>query len=324
MPNGFSLQSGSLPLFPQTASTLGAQVDHLYFFLLAIAGFFSTLIFFLIFYFAIRYRRRSASDRAEQIAGSLPLEIVWTAIPLAIAMMTFVWGAKLYFLQAKAPDDAADIYVVAKQGMWKLQHAEGPMEINELHVPAGRPFRLVMTSQDAIHSLFVPAFRMKKDVVPGRYTTQWFEATTPGDYHLFCTQYCGTSHSRMVGWIHVMEPVAYERWLSGGSSGESMQVAGGRLFEQLGCSSCHLSDGTGRGPTLDGLYGSKVQIEGGRTVVADDGYIQESILNPAAKVTAGYQPIMPTFQGQVSEESLFQLLAYVKSRAPVPGKGPPR
>jgi len=302
-----------LPLFPVRASTISAGVDHLFFYLLAVALVFSTLIFVLVFYFAIKYRRRSPEDRAVQITSSIPLEIAWTVIPLGLSAIMFFWGANLFLRHAIPPADAADIYVVGKQWMWKLQHPEGPREINELHVPVGRAFRLVMTSEDAIHSFFVPAFRIKQDVLPGRFTTLWFQATRVGRFHLFCSQYCGTNHAAMGGWIYVMEPTEYEHWLSGRSTGEPMTLAGARLFDRLGCSNCHVpADGT-RGPSLEGLYGRRVLLEGGRTITADDAYIEESILKPASRVTRGYQPTMPTFQGQISEEGLFQIIAYLKS-----------
>jgi cytochrome c oxidase subunit 2 len=302
-----------LPLFPARASTIGAGVDHLFFYLVAVALVFSTLIFGLVFYFAIRYRRRSPADKATQITSSVPLEIAWTVIPLCLSAVMFFWGASLFLRHAIAPPGSADIYVVGKQWMWKVQHPEGRREINELHVPVGRPFRLIMTSEDAIHSFFVPAFRLKQDVLPGRFTTLWFQATQVGRYHLFCSQYCGTNHSLMGGWIEVMEPVEYEHWLSRGSTGDPMQVAGAKLFERLGCSNCHQSTNQGRGPSLEGLYGRRVLLEGGGTTIADDAYIEESILKPATKVTRGYQPIMPTFQGQISEEGVFQIIAFLRS-----------
>jgi cytochrome c oxidase subunit 2 len=302
-----------LPLFPARASTIGAGVDHLFFYLVAVALVFSTLIFGLVFYFAIRYRRRSPADKATQITSSVPLEIAWTVIPLCLSAVMFFWGASLFLRHAIAPPGSADIYVVGKQWMWKVQHPEGRREINELHVPVGRPFRLIMTSEDAIHSFFVPAFRLKQDVLPGRFTTLWFQATQVGRYHLFCSQYCGTNHSLMGGWIEVMEPVEYEHWLSRGSTGDPMQVAGAKLFERLGCSNCHQSTNQGRGPSLEGLYGRRVLLEGGGTTIADDAYIEESILKPATKVTRGYQPIMPTFQGQISEEGVFQIIVFLRS-----------
>ncbi|MCL5742510.1 MAG: cytochrome c oxidase subunit II [Acidobacteria bacterium] len=303
----------SLPLFPEQASTIGAGVDHLYFFLLSLSAFFATLIFVLVFFFAIKYRRRPGHMKAEQIASSLPLEVLWTFIPLVLMLVVFFWGAGLYFFHARPPANASVVYVVGKQWMWKLQHPEGRREINELHVPVGRPIKLVMTTEDVIHSFYVPAFRIKQDVVPGRYTSEWFEATKPGRYHLFCAQYCGTNHAQMAGWVYVMEPADYENWLSGGASPESMPAAGERLFQQFGCATCHNPRGTGRGPMLEGVFDTKVHLQGGATVTADEAYLRESILNPGAKIVAGYTNIMPTFQGQIGEEGLLQIISYLKT-----------
>ncbi len=303
------------PLFPEKASTIAAGVDHLYFFLVAVAALFSIGIFVTLFFFALRYRRRKEGETAVPIHGSTPLEIVWSAIPLVIVMMMFGWGASLYFRNSRAPEGAIEIYVVGKQWMWKLQHPEGQREINELHVPVGRPVRLIMTSQDVIHSFYIPAFRIKNDVLPNRYSTAWFQATRTGEYHLFCAEYCGTQHSGMVGRVVVMEPAEYEQWLSGGPVGESLSVAGERLFRRLGCTNCHSPEARGRtrGPLLAGLFGKPVPLQDGKIVTADEAYIRESILNPRAKIVAGYAPEMPTFQGQVTEENLLELIAYIKS-----------
>jgi cytochrome c oxidase subunit 2 len=233
-------------------------------------------------------------------------------------MFIFGWGAFIYFQERTPPQGAATVYVVAKQWMWKLQHEEGHSEINELHVPVGRDVKMVMTSQDVIHSFFVPAFRIKQDVLPGRYTTAWFRATKPGTYHLFCAEYCGTQHSGMIGQVVVMEPADYQSWLAGGRASGSMASAGQDIFQQLGCSTCHRSDIQGRGPNLVGAFGRPVQLEDGRTVVVDENYVRESILDPSAKVVSGFKPIMPVFQGLVTEEQLNALVAYVKSLNPAP------
>jgi len=303
----------NLPIFPEQASTVASQVDSLYFFLLAMAAFFSVLIAGLLLIFAIRYRRRSDTERPPVIHGSLVLELTWTLIPFGLTMILFVWGARVYVTLARPPDDALQVYVVGKQWMWKLQHLEGRREINELHVPVGRSVKLTMTSEDVIHSFFVPAFRVKQDVLPGRYTTLWFQATKPGAYHLFCAEYCGTQHSGMIGQIVVMEPAAYQAWLSGEPAGGSLASKGAALFEQLGCATCHAGDPGARGPQLTGLFGKPVQLRNGATVTADEGYIRESVLDPQAKVVAGFEPIMPTFKGLVSEEGLVDLIAYIKS-----------
>jgi len=298
---------------PEQASTVASKVDALFFFLVGVTVFFSTLIFACVIVFALRYRRRSEAERPAAIHGSTLLEIIWSVIPLAIALTIFAWGATLYIHLTRPPQSSIEIFVVARQWMWKFQHPGGQRELNELHIPVGRPVKVTMTSEDVIHSFFVPAFRVKMDVLPGKYTTAWFEAVKPGQYHLFCAEYCGTSHSQMGGWVHVMEPAEYERWLAGDKPGESMAAAGERLYQRLGCQACHLKEGSGRAPSLVGIYGKPVQLATGQKVIADDGYVRESILNPQAKLVTGYPPIMPTFKGLVNEEQLTQLLAYIKS-----------
>jgi len=290
---------------------MAGNVDALYIFLLIVSGMMTLLIFTALIYFAARYRHRR-SVPAEQIEGSIPLELTWSIIPMCVFMAIFLWSAVVFFHLRTPPRDSTEVYVVAKQWMWKLEHAEGQREINELHVPVGRDVKLIMTSQDVIHSFFVPDFRMKQDVVPGRYTVACFRATKPGTYHLFCTQYCGTQHSSMIGYIIVMEPAQYEAWMSGGSTGP-LSATGEKIFAELGCSTCHRSDGQGRGPNLQGVFGRPVALEDGRTVTADENYLRECILDPGAKRVKGFQPIMPTFQGLVSEEQLNALVAYVKS-----------
>ena len=250
------------PLFPEQASTIAGGVDALYLFLVGLTAVFSVLIFTVIFVFAIIYRRRSDDDRPEAIEGSHALEIFWSAVPFAIVMVIFIWGASLYFRNARSPEDAMEVNVVAKQWMWKIQHPEGRREINELHVPIGRPVRLTMTSEDVIHSFFVPAFRIKMDVLPGRYTTAWFEATKAGEFHLFCAEYCGTEHSKMVGKVVVLDPPAYERWISGEGQGESLAELGARRFAELRCENCHFPGSGSRGPSLAGLFGQTVPLEG--------------------------------------------------------------
>jgi cytochrome c oxidase subunit 2 len=311
-----------LPLFPVEASTMAGKVDALYFFLVAVSAFFVVLIAALVIYFGIRYRRRARAEVGAKVVPSLALEIAWTIIPLGLGLVMFAWGAQVYFNQARPPAETLDVYVVGKQWMWKFQHLDGQREINELHVPVGRAVRLTGTSEDVIHSFFVPAFRLKADMIPGRYTTLWFNATKTGRYHLFCAEYCGTRHSGMIGTIVVMEPSEYEAWLSGGGAQGSLASQGQKAFQDLACITCHRADAQGRGPVLDGLYGGQVALTTGQTVVADDGYIRESILSPSAKVVAGFQPIMPTFQGLVSEEQLLALIEYIKSLKVRPGSQP--
>jgi len=278
----------------------------------------SVAIFTMIVVFALRYHRRHGVE-AEQIEGSTALEITWSVIPLGIFMVIFAWGAVIYFKERTPPRGATEVYVVAKQWMWKLEHEEGQREINQLHIPVGRDVKLIMTSQDVIHSFYIPAFRIKQDVLPGRYTTLWFRATKPGVYHLFCAEYCGTQHSGMIGQIVVMEPAQYEAWLGGGAASGSLASNGQSIFQQLGCPTCHRSDVQGRGPNLVGVFGKPVLLEDGRTVIADENYVRESILSPSAKVVNGFKPIMPVFQGLVSEEQLNALVAYIKSLSPPPG-----
>ena len=299
------------------ASSHAFWEDALYVFLVVVTLAMTALIFTLVAVFATKYRRRHGRE-ATQIEGSLLLEIGWTVVPLGIMMLMFAGGALLYFHMRTPPRDAAEVYVVGKQWMWKLEHAEGQMELNELHVPVDRDIKLIMTSQDVIHSFFVPAFRVKMDVVPGRYTTMWFRPTKTGTYHLFCAQFCGTMHSGMIGQIVVMEQKDYQAWLSGGPVTGSLAENGQKLFQQFGCSTCHRFDVQGRGPNLIGLFGKPVQLQDGRTVTADEDYIRESIVNSQAKIVSGFQPIMPVFQSQISEEQLNALVAYVKSLSQAP------
>jgi cytochrome c oxidase subunit 2 len=300
-------------IFPDQASTLAGKVDLLYYVLTGLSIFFALLVFFLIYIFAVRYRRRSEEEVPRQIPGLIQLELAWSVIPFGLALIVFVWGAKLYFNTYTPPEDALEIYVVGKQWMWHIQHPSGQREINELHVPTGRPVKLIMASEDVIHSFYIPAFRVKKDVVPGRYSMLWFEATKPGVYHLFCAEYCGTKHSQMTGSVVVMEPPQYQRWLSGSETGETPVAAGEKKFQQLGCITCHGDKPGSRGPTLKGVFGAPVQLQNGEVITANEDYIRESILNPHRKITAGYSPIMPTYQGQINEASLLQLIAYIKS-----------
>jgi cytochrome c oxidase subunit 2 len=281
--------------------------------MMAVTAFFSLLIAGLLIAFAIKYHRQHDDEVGIPIHGSLALELLWTIIPFFITMVMFGWGAKVFFDTYRPPKGAMEIYIVGKQWMWKAQHMDGQREINELHVPVGRPVKLTMGSEDVLHSFYIPAFRVKADVIPGRYNVLWFTPTKAGRYHLFCAEYCGTKHSGMIGWVEVMEPNDFQTWLSGGRASESPAAAGEKLFQDLVCISCHSDDAQARGPQLKGLFGHTVQLQGGATVVADEAYIRESIVNPQAKIVNGFQPIMPTFQGLVTEEQLLQLIAYVRS-----------
>ncbi len=309
------------PIFPPQASTLATRTDHLLYWLLAMSGVMTVAIAGLILWFSIRYRRRPGNEVATQVEGSNRLEIAWTAAPVVLFMLTYAWGAGIYFFAYSAPHDALELYGVGKQWMWKFQHLSGQREINELHVPVGRAVKVLLTSQDVIHSFYVPAFRVKQDAIPGRYTEIWFEATAPGRYHLFCAEYCGTLHSGMIGSVVAMEPAAFEQWLAGGATASPAQ-RGEKLFQDLGCNTCHRSDALARAPDLTGLLGRRVRLRDGRTLIADEAYVRESILDPAAKVVDGYEPIMPTFKGLVTEEGILDLIAYVRSLAPVEKVGP--
>jgi len=295
---------------------MAGQVDALYIYLLLVSGLMTALIFIAVAVLAIKYRRRPGRE-AQQIEGSTILEIGWSVIPFFVMVTFFIWGAVIFFQERTPPADATEVYVVAKQWMWKIEHMEGQREINELHVPTGQNVKLIMTSQDVIHSFFIPAFRIKQDVLPGRYTTLWFKATVPGRYHLFCAEYCGTNHSGMGGDIVVMEPQDYAQWMASGASAP-LQDTGRELFASLGCATCHREDAPGRGPRLAGVYNSEVELEDGRKVKADENYVRESILNPTAKIVKGYKPVMPAFQGIVSDEQLNALVAYVKSLSQPP------
>jgi cytochrome c oxidase subunit 2 len=310
----------AFPFFPEQASSVAGEVDALFLFILGVTGVFAIGIWVAMLYFAIRYRRRADDERPAEIHGSLVLELTWTIVPFLLMSAMFVWGARVFFHLNRPPDDAMTVSVVGKRWMWKLQHPTGQREIGELHVPVGRAVRLVITSEDTIHSFFIPAFRIKKDAVPGRYNVAWFRATKTGTYHLFCAEYCGTEHSKMMGKVVVMEPEEYQVWLAGGPAPESPVLQGERLFTELNCITCHRPDSAGRGPVLNGIFGRPVALASGERVMADEAYVRESILNPAAKVVAGYQPVMPTFLGQVSEDQLIALVAYVGSLQ-VPSEG---
>ncbi len=305
--------------WPDSASTIAGQYNLFFWLMVLICGVVTLGIAVFLVYSCVRYHRRGENEMGAQIRNYIPAEITWIALPFFIFMGMFAWGAKLYVDIERPPDDSITMYVVAKQWMWKLQHPEGQREINELHIPVGRPVKLIMTSQDVIHSFFVPAFRTKQDVLPDRYTTTWFQATEPGKYHLFCAEYCGTKHSGMIGWIYAMTPADYQQWLETGAAEGSLAAQGEKLFHQYGCANCHHFDGHGPGPDLIGLYDRPVQIKDLGTIRADETYIRESIVDPRAKIVLGFDSIMPTFKGQLSEEQLIQLISYVKALGPPAG-----
>jgi len=302
-----------MPFLPEQASTIGNQIDWILFTLLALSLLSAVPVVIFIITFVFRYRAGAKVDRANRIHESNKIEFTWSFIPFVLLMILFGWSAVVYYSYAVPPADTLEIYVIGKQWMWQSQHPSGKIEINALHVPKGEPVKLIMTSQDVIHDFFVPAFRIKQDVLPGRYTTLWFEATETGDYHLFCAEYCGTEHSKMIGTVTVMEREAYDNWLGGAMEGESMADAGKRLFQQRACVACHLDDGTGIGPSLVGIVGETVTFADGTSRTVDEEYLQESIRKPQEKIVAGYPESMPTYDTMLTDQEILYLVEYVKS-----------
>lgn len=314
----------NFPLFPDEASELARQTDYLYWALLCLSAVVLIVVFGPMIYFIFKYRRGRTADRSPVHLPEMKIEITWTVIPIIIFTGLFAWGANVYWAQERPPDGAMEINVVGKQWMWKIQHPEGNREINELHVPVGRLVKVTLASQDVIHSFYLPEFRIKQDVVPGRYTTLWFKANRTGTFHLFCSEYCGAQHSLMRGRIIVMTPAAYQRWLMNGEPAGSLVESGARLFREYGCSGCHVNSTTVRAPPLTGLYGRPVPLQSGQVVFADEAYLRDSILLPAKDIAGGYTNDMPSFQGRISEDDLFQIIAYLKSLGEAttePGKG---
>ncbi|HVW09401.1 MAG TPA: cytochrome c oxidase subunit II [Bryobacteraceae bacterium] len=298
------------------ASSISAEYDWFFWVMVTVCTLVAAGIAIVLLYSMIRFHRKRENQMGSQRQLNIPLEVSWTVIPFFAFMGMFAYGAKLYFDIERPPDNAIPVYVIAKQWMWKLQHPGGQREINELHVPIHQPIRLTMTSQDVIHSFYVPEFRIKQDVLPGRYTSIWFEATDPGKYHLLCAEYCGTKHSGMIGWVYAMEPRDYQAWLRDGGAEGSLASMGEKWFHQFACANCHHFDNAGRCPDLRNLFGRAVELNSGETVIADEGYIRESILDPHAKIVNGYQDIMPTFKGQISEEQIIDLISFIKAIGP--------
>jgi len=304
------------PLFPVAASEQATGMDELYWFITIVSIVMTIVIFVGLAIFAWKFDAKR-HPRATQIEGSTKLELTWSILPFLVMLVMFGWGADIYYRAQTPPKDAMEIFVTGKQWMWKIQYPDGTREINYLHVPVGQPVKLTMASEDVIHSFSIPAFRVRHDVMPGHYNSLWFTATKPGHYHLFCTEYCGNQHAGMIGWVDVLEPREYASWASGGGGQGSLAEQGEKLFQQNGCATCHLLDQQGRCPILRNVYMKPVQLNDGRTVVADDAYLRESILEPNAKIVQGFEPnVMPNFKGQLSEENVIQLIAYIKSLSP--------
>ena len=310
------MRTTTLPLFPESASTVAPSVDRLYVFLIVSTVSLAVILAVLVIGFAIRYHRGSQNEIPVQSKSSHAFEYAWTVATFLLFLAMFFWGVNVYFELSVPPPNSLEVFAVGKQWMWKVQYPGGQREINELHVPIGTPVRVTMTSQDVIHSFFIPAFRVKQDVLPGRYTTLWFTATKPGRYHLFCAEYCGTKHSGMVGWVYAMAPAEYSRWLTSGGSEGSLASRGEKLYHQYGCSTCHDLEGGGPCPSFRHLYGTRVRLDGGGSVIADEAYLRESILQADAKVVLGFKPIMPTFQGQLDEDQVLALIEFIKALAP--------
>jgi cytochrome c oxidase subunit 2 len=315
--------------WPAGASPYAHKVDVLFWTLTGVTGAVALAIFVIITVFAIRYRRSAVVARGTQgepVPTRKPwLETAWIALPLLIFLAIYVWAADLYLQYATPPARTLELYVLAKQWMWKVEHSNGRREINELHVPRGETVKLVMTSQDVIHSFYLPAFRVKHDVLPGRYSVLWFRPTRAGIYHLFCAEYCGTDHSRMGGRIVVMEPEDFGRWLGAGTPTPTLAAAGEAKFRAFGCGGCHGANATVHAPPLEGVFGHQVPLSNGQFALADERYIRDSILLPSQDVAAGYANVMPSFAGRVSEEDVLDLIAYVKSLADEsPGRGETR
>ena len=306
--------STHIAFFPPAASTVASQEDLLFFFLCGVTFLFTTGIALAVIYFAVKYRRNRRPNAPARTKSYMWMEITWSVIPLIISLAFFVWGAILFLHEYKdPPPNSYNVYVMGKQWMWKFEHPDGRREINELHVPLNQPVRLIMISQDVLHSFYVPAFRLKHDVIPGHYTMMWFTANRAGEYHIFCAQYCGAQHTDMVGHVFALDPADFQKWLSGTPSQSTPGSRGNALVQQLGCRNCHRSDSSSIAPRLEGLFGAPVRLQSGRMVTADEDYIRESILSPGAKTVANFQNVMPSYEGRVSEEELMDVIAYLKS-----------
>jgi cytochrome c oxidase subunit II len=311
--NRLAFELAQIQFFPDPASDFARAVDLLFWSLIIVTGGVLAAIAIVIVFLLVKYRRSAVVDRSGSSASNVKLEIAWSVVPFAVFVGMFGWGASLYFRKNQLPKEAIEIHVLGKQWMWKLQHLQGQREINQLHVPVGKTVRLMMTSQDVIHSFFLPAFRIKQDVVPGKYTTEWFRATKTGTFPIYCAQYCGNQHALMIGQVIVLEPEDFVHWLENGTPSPSVAVAGENLFRSLGCSGCHASGASVRAPLLNGVYGSPVPLQDGRVVQADEQYLRDCLLVPQSQVVAGYDPVMPSFAGRLTEEQLFELITYLKS-----------
>ena len=310
---------GTLEILPESASTIAPGVDAIFWGLAAISAVMTLGLFVVITFFLIRYRASSEVDRKLSRLSPTYLEVTWTGIPIVIFIGLFVWGAGVFARASKPPPDALPIYVVGLQWYWDVMHENGRHEIGDLHVPVGQPVQLIMTATDVIHNYYVPAFRIQRDVLPGKYDVQWFTATKPGKYRIFCNSYCGTKHGEMGGFVYAMRPEDYETWLDAqdGTGQETIVQTGAKLFRQFSCSGCHGANSSVHAPSLSGIYDHPVPLEGGQFVQADEQYLRDSILNPSSQIVAGYKPIMPSYAGQMTEQDVIAIVAYIKSLSPV-------
>jgi cytochrome c oxidase subunit II len=302
-----------IPFWPDTASNTGTAVNGLFVAELGLSCVIIGTVLAMMLVFCIRYAKGSTASRADRVKKTWRIEIGWTAATLGAFLMLFVWGAAMYVWLFQAPPGDEEVYVVGKQWMWKIQHPGGQREIDALHVPVDKTIRVVMASEDVIHSFFVPAFRLKHDVVPGTLETIWFKPTKTGVFRLECTQYCGLQHATMKGEVIVQSAPDYARWLAEQGVHKSLAQEGEELFRAHGCSGCHDENSTVHAPSLAGLYGTFVHLQDGSVRLADEAYIRDCILNPRSFTVAGYPPIMPDFSGQLGEDELMKLIAYIKS-----------
>lgn len=306
----------NFPIQPPQASSLAKEHDAIFFALSTLTAVFTLIVVIAVIIFAVRYRRGSKASRANPKYEDLRMELTWTIIPLLLGLVMFYFGARLYVRQRTPPPNSEEIFVIGKQWMWHVQHPNGVRENNTLHIPIGRPVKLTMISQDVIHAFYVPAFRTQMYVVPGRYTQMWFNATEPGQYHLFCNLYCGTQHSEMGGVVIAMPAREYAQWLANGGNSTptlTMAQAGAKLYSKLACNNCHGIKDTPRAPSLVGIYGRKRTFTNAAPTVADEAYLRESILRPWERITSGYGQEMPTYEGQLTEAEVLDLVTYLKS-----------
>ncbi|HEV2473028.1 MAG TPA: cytochrome c oxidase subunit II [Chthonomonadales bacterium] len=313
-------------LMPEAASTFASKFDVLFFVLLALLFIFTGTVALIILILGFRYRRGSKADRSNPPEGHIGLELIWSVGPLILGLGVFLWGAILFAQVRQPPANAAEVFVIAKRWMWHFEHTNGIREMDKLHVPLGQPVKLTMISQDVIHSFFCPEFRLHQDVIPGVYTTTWFQATKVGRYHLFCSQYCGTQHSEMTGWIYVMSPSDYQRWVGAGgpaddeqnvpsSAAHTMEGQGEQIFQDKACNNCHTAEDTVRAPTLVGIFGKARKMQDGRLIQADNAYLRSAILDPESNALQGYPQTMPSYK-ELTEEQVLQLITYIKSLGP--------